>query len=202
MFGVLLIVGGMAWLLGVTGVASVSFQLMVATLLVLLGLGMILTRSSRGFVFLGALMVLFLSLGSHLSSVHNFDINVPRLERTFAVTGTGDRVIAPDHLGALESEYRMGAGTFTLDLTSIEIPEGVTKLESRLGVGEMVVIVPMGVGVEGDARVGVGEIIVFGKTLESGLSVGVELNQPVSSGSILRLDLSVGLGSIEIRRGS
>lgn len=189
MFGVLLIAGGIAWLLAVTGVADVPIQVMVSTLLVLLGLGMILTRSSRGFVFLGALMVAFLAVGSS-------DTNI----RMQGFEGAGERIVSPDHISSLAPDYSMGAGQFTLDLSAIEIPEGVTKVEASLGVGEMIVITPAGIGIEGDANIVGGEVIVFGRNLGSGFPVGVDLSQSGSSASTLQLDLNVGFGTIEIRR--
>ncbi|HVF11927.1 MAG TPA: LiaF domain-containing protein [Actinomycetota bacterium] len=188
-FGVLLIAGGIAWLLAVTGVAAIPIQVMVSTLLVLLGLGMMLTRSSSGLVFLGALMVAFLALGTS-------DTNI----RVRGFEGAGERIVSPDHFSALAPDYSMGAGQFTLDLSAIEIPEGVTNVEASLGLGEMVVIIPDGIGIEGDANIVGGEVIVFGRNLGSGLPVQVDLNQPGSSASILQLDLNLGFGTIEIRR--
>lgn len=188
-FGVLLIAGGIAWLLAVTGVAVVPIQVTVATLLILLGLGMILTRSSSGLVFLGALMVAFLAVGSSGTNI-----------RVQGFEGAGERIVSPNDISALAPDYSMGAGQFTLDLSGIEIPEGVTNVEASLGLGEMVVIVPAGIGIGGDANVVGGEVIVFGRTLGSGFPLGVDLSQPGSSASTLQLDLNVGFGTIEIRR--
>lgn len=165
-------------------------QVMVAALLILLGAGMILTRSSGGFVFLGALMIAFLAIGSSDASI-----------RIRGFEGAGERIVSPGHITALAPDYNMGAGQFTLDLSSIEVPDGVTKVEASLGLGEMVVIIPPGVGIEGDANIVGGEVVAFGNTLGSGFPVAVDLNQIGSSASRLRLDLNVGFGTIDIRRG-
>ena len=99
---------------------------------------------------------------------------------------------------ALRSEYRLGVGEITLDLTGLEgaIPPG-ERTRVRLGIGQVLVVVPEDLTVEVVASAGLGSVVLFGDE-EGGLDVTRELTP---GGAVLELELSVGLGEVEVRDG-
>jgi phage shock protein PspC (stress-responsive transcriptional regulator) len=72
--------------------------------------------------------------------------------------GMGERAYRPRTLSEVRDGYRLGAGRLEVDLRGIAFPPGSTKLHVRLGIGELVVLVPHGVCVETGARVGGGYV--------------------------------------------
>ena len=70
--------------------------------------------------------------------------------------GVGERTYRPHVLSEVRHGYRLGAGRLEVDLREVAFPPGDTHLHFRLGVGELVVLVPRGVCVATSAQIGGG----------------------------------------------
>ncbi len=113
----------------------------------------------------------------------------------------GDLVEQPLTLDEVQSEYRLGAGDFTIDLSAVAFGPRPRTVNGRLSAGDMTVIVPREQLVVVHARVGAGDIQALGRE-QSGLQVRSDVTDPPSGrGAPLTLDLGVGVGSITVRRG-
>jgi hypothetical protein len=93
--------------------------------------------------------------------------------------------------------YSSGLGDFNLEL--FDYPsDASTSID--VGVGKLTVDVPEDARVQIDARVGLGSIDAFGAT-RSGYRRVLSLDDNKSGAHLIKLKLSVGVGSIEVRRG-
>jgi phage shock protein PspC (stress-responsive transcriptional regulator) len=93
--------------------------------------------------------------------------------------------------------YSSGLGDFNLEL--FDYPsDASTSID--VGVGKLTVDVPDDARVQIDARVGLGSIDAFGAT-RSGYRRVLSLDDNKSGAHLIKLKLSVGVGSIEVRRG-
>jgi phage shock protein PspC (stress-responsive transcriptional regulator) len=110
--------------------------------------------------------------------------------------GVGDRFYHPQRLGEVRRGYRLGAGRLEIDLRNVAFPAGTTHLPVRLGMGELVVLVPHGVCVATSARIGGG----FVGALER-RSAGLDVNwserpSPPPVTPRLLVEADVGLGGL------
>jgi phage shock protein PspC (stress-responsive transcriptional regulator) len=72
--------------------------------------------------------------------------------------GVGERTYRPHVLSEVRHDYRLGAGRLEVDLREVAFPPGDTYLHVRLGVGELVVLVPRDVCVATGAQIGGGYV--------------------------------------------
>jgi phage shock protein PspC (stress-responsive transcriptional regulator) len=72
--------------------------------------------------------------------------------------GVGERTYRPHTLSEVRHDYRLGAGRLEVDLRGVAFPPGNTDLHVRLGVGELVVLVPRDVCVATSAQLGGGYV--------------------------------------------
>jgi phage shock protein PspC (stress-responsive transcriptional regulator) len=111
--------------------------------------------------------------------------------------GIGNRLYRSQALAEVRSDYQLGAGRLEVDLHGIAFPAGTTRLHVRLGVGELVVLVPRGVCVATSAHIGGGYV----GALES-RSEGLDVNwserpfPPPGTPPRLLVDGNVGLGAL------
>jgi phage shock protein PspC (stress-responsive transcriptional regulator) len=190
--GLLLIGAGLAWLLHVLDVATLSLLDGLAAGLVIVGLGLVLA-AWRGRAW--SLAVLGILFASTIALVEV--INVP------FDAGAGDRHVVVDTRGELADNHELFAGTLTLDLRRAPLTDGTSTMEAAVGMGELRVIVPRGASVEVDARVKAGTI--DGDLAPSPDDGGVDVHETFSAGARervpdLRLDLWVGIGELEVDR--
>jgi phage shock protein PspC (stress-responsive transcriptional regulator) len=190
---VLLIGGGLAWLLHVLDVATLSLTDGLAAGLIVIGLGLVVS-AWRGHAWsLAILGVLFASV-IVLAEV----IDVP------FDAGAGDRRVAVDTRGELADNHELFAGELTLDLRRAPLTADTTTLEAAVGMGHLRVIVPRDANVDVDARVKAGVITGdLAPPLDDG---GVDQHETFSAGDSeaarnLRLELRVGIGELEVDRG-
>lgn len=187
-WGLALIGAGVVWLLALAGV-SIPWELVLPV--ALLVIGVLLLAGGRwmahsGLIGLGVVLAVF----ALVSPVAPGPASVSAGDRTHTVTDVSD----------LESDYRLGAGTLTIDLTDLDLPPGTTALTASVGMGELVVRVPPDVTVEGEARVGMGDVVAFDAS-RGGIAPTLDLRRPgASADDVLELELRVGLGSIEVVR--
>lgn len=132
-------------------------------------------------------------------------------ERAGLQEGVGAREWRPDG----SSSYRHGAGEAVLDLQRLE-PGEQAEIDARVGVGELVVLLPPDVGVRVTAQVGVGAIWERGpdgqrSQLTGDGRPGDGDGDSTDVRAVLELadrdgetpvdvDLEVGLGEIEVQR--
>jgi|HubBroStandDraft_2_1064218.scaffolds.fasta_scaffold50342_2 phage shock protein PspC (stress-responsive transcriptional regulator) len=110
--------------------------------------------------------------------------------------GMGERSYRPHALSEVRDGYRLGVGRLEIDLRGIAFPAGDTVLHVRLGMGQLVVLVPRGVCVATSAQIGGG----FVGALE-GRSGGLDVDWtdrplPPRQTPRLVLDGRVGLGAL------
>jgi predicted membrane protein len=186
--GAILILFGVGWLLEVLDVTEFPWEILLPAALILVGVALLVTARSAsghgGLVATGIALSVVLLLGSA------FDFPFGG--------GAGDRTYRPDSAAALRSEYRLGVGEITLDLTALEgtIPAG-ERTRVRLGIGQVLVVVPEDLTVAVVASAGLGSVVLFGAE-EGGLDVTREL---APDDAVLELELSVGMGEVEVRNG-
>ncbi len=182
-----LVAAGTLWLLWQVG-APIRWELVLP--IALIALGVLLLAGGRwsahgGLIGLGVAITVIALLVSASPIPGSVSVG----EHSHAVTDVAE----------LEPSYAVGAGTLTLDLRELELPAGTTELEAGVSMGELLVLVPADVTVEGDARVGMGEVVGFDRT-SSGIAPSLLLAEPGDDDRTLSLDLQVGLGRIEVRR--
>jgi predicted membrane protein len=188
-FGALLLVFGLGWMLRVSGAVELDWKSLVAVVLIVLGVGMAITARARG----GLLMVLGILLTISLATTSSIG----------EVDFVGDRRERPTSFAALEEEYNFFGGSLELDLTAVQFPVGLTTVDVSMGGGQIQVIVPEGVAVSVDARLGGGEIQLFDQRDDGPSPRGSYVDQDYGDADTkLHLELSGGGGKIEVRRAS
>ncbi|MGH2634744.1 MAG: hypothetical protein ACRDHU_01120 [Actinomycetota bacterium] len=192
--GVLLVLLGVGWLLEVLDVVEFPWELLLPAALILVGSALVLTARTEGghggLIATGIVLSVLLTLGSAL------DVPIGG--------GVGEREERPTSAAGLLDEYRLGIGELTLDLGSLSetdlAVDGVAHTRARVGIGQLVVIVPEELAVRIEARAGLGNVRLF--DLEgSGLDVERITETGAGTGPTLELVLSVGLGQVEVRHG-
>jgi len=97
--------------------------------------------------------------------------------------------------------YQLGTGQLTVDLRSTAFTTAPLKVDAEVGVGRIVVRVPKDAVVATRAVAGGGQVVVFGKR-HAGAGVDEPfLSSAAGSKKQIVLDLRVGLGSVEVKRG-
>ena len=184
--GLLLILLGAVWLLQASGAIDVSLSAVLPAALILLGALLVVSaRTGRhtGLIVVGVILSLVTAV---ISSV---DI---RLDG-----GIGDRVARPSNPAEVASDYTLAIGSLEVDLSAVGF-DAADEVSVSVGMGELVVVVPADVPVQVRAHAGVGNVVLFGEDF-NGLDVDAEADD--GAGTILTLNLEVGLGSIEVFRG-
>lgn len=192
--GLLLVVFGIAWLLEVLDVVEFPWDVFLPVGLILIGVVLLAnarsSASQGGLIATGIVLTVVLALG---------------LAVDFPISGgVGDRRERPTSEAELREGYRLGVGQLTIDLTDLSVNEvtgrATARLRARVGIGQLVVIVPDGLPVRVEARSGIGNVQVFGVE-GSGLDVERTVGPGAGRTTSLELVLSVGLGQVEVRRG-
>lgn len=189
----LLIGGGVAWLLHATDAVDLTAGDVAAGALLVIGLGVLAGAwigRSWGLIVLGVLLAAGLAGAARLDAPLD--------------GGFGDRTWAPATLEQLraESPYRLTGGEADLDLTDIDPDGRRVVVDASVTFGELRVVVPEDVTVELDARVTGGEIITeIGEGVEGmGLHVTAAERGDEGAGTIV-LDLRMGFGELRVVRG-
>ncbi len=191
--GAILAAAAVSALLDVLGAIEVPVEEFLLVALGLTGIGVVagaLVGRVRGPLALGA------ATGVALLAVAIVDVPVHG--------GVGERTVRPAASGALEPEYRLGAGDLVLDLRSVDLAAGSRRVEASVGLGSLVVLVPAGVAVVAEGTASVGEVDLFGQQ-EDGVRVQTSaVEEPLAGSQFpqpgrLYLDLAVGVGRVEAR---
>lgn len=186
------VVAGLFALAGSLG-ASISGLVVFASLLLVLGLGLLVGAwrgRARWLIAPAIILVLFVQ---GAAAVQNVVDN--------AGSGVGDRTWTPT---ATDSSFNLGAGEARLDLASL--PAGATSVDVSMGAGHLIVYVPSDTAVKLTATVGLGEVDVPGQRPTSGSDLDVTRDVPATApgGATTTVDLTaqVGLGQLEVRRAA
>jgi hypothetical protein len=184
--GALLILIGIAWLLEAADWADVPWQGLLAGALVIVGVALMFgarTGSHGGLIAFGIVLAVVMALSTAIDVLADIPLS----------GGVGEETHRP--IAAVESEYRWGIGSMTLDLREADLIDG-EDLEASVAVGELIVILPADAAVRIDGRAGIGEVVVFGRR-SSGLGADLVADDP---GATFTLDLDVAIGKVEVRR--
>lgn len=187
LLGVVVLAGGVLWMLGTLDVFEVSVWVVLSIALIVVGLALLAgsrTGAHGGLVTLGVVLVVLLGVGS------SFDANLRG--------GIGDRSFSPTSVTQLKREYRLGIGQLTLDLTNLSFSPGVYRIEATVGIGQLAVRLPQAGG-SIHATAGVGDVDIAGRT-DSGFNAVVDVTpaggRACSETPCVHLELSVGIGQV------
>jgi hypothetical protein len=185
--GVLFIAYGLVWMADRLEWIDLGTRSLLPLALVGVGIALMalaFTGSHEGLIVLGV----FLAIATMMASLSPFDVDA---------SGVGDRTIRVTTMSELEPGYELGMGNLVLDLSDLAVTEPVT-VSANVGVGELNVIVPPGMAVDIEARSGIGEVVIF-DSRQGGF--GVERVMRADTGEPgIELDLSVGIGKVEVKR--
>lgn len=111
--------------------------------------------------------------------------------------GIGKETYVVTNANALRDDYRVGIGALELDLSRMEFPRGVTRVETSVDVGDLKVIIPPGVALRGYGEARAGHVNLLGKE-DDGWNADVDLGG--SGERVLDLVAHVGAGSVRVER--
>jgi hypothetical protein len=180
---------GVLWLLDGVGAIDSPWHAILPGMLIIVGIALVLTArggSHAGLIVLGSIITVVLTVTSM--------IDIP------LAGGIGERTALPLTIADVEETYELSMGQQTIDLRRIDFPDGETRVEARVGMGELVIRVPAGTEVRADFRVGIGDASVLA-TSRSGLGIRDDYRTPGfdTAQQRLVLDVSVGIGSLVVR---
>jgi hypothetical protein len=191
--GLLLVLFGVGWLLEVLDVIDFPWDVLLPIALILVGVAIVVASRSGarpgGLIAVGIVLTGVMVIGSAI----DFPFG----------GGVGERLERPATVSELRDEYVLGIGQLTVDLTDLSAGAlgADARTRVRVGVGQLVVIVPEELPVLVFARATVGNVGVF-EDEEGGFGAEREVGPGLDGrGSVLELVLSVGLGEVEVRRG-
>lgn len=174
---VLVAVAG-AWLAGING-------MLAGWIVVAIGAVLIFTAFTGGTRWL-ALPAFVFAFSVAVTAAADVDLH----------GGFGDRTYRPTTLAEVRDGYRLGAGRLEVDLRDVSFPAGPTHLPIRLGVGEVVVLVPKDVCVATRAQIGGGYVGALDRQ-DGGLDVNWDNRpSPPPHRPRLVLDAQLGLGAL------
>jgi phage shock protein PspC (stress-responsive transcriptional regulator) len=192
---ILLVGGGLLWLLDSLGAVDVGWRGAVAAALVVVGVTLVVaTWWGRA----AGLLPIAVVLGVILVVDEAIDVPID--------AGIGDRTVLVSTAAEAKDSQELLMGSLTVDLTGLPAQSGSTQdVEVSVGIGEMKVIVPRDATVTADATVHAGDLDWPGPPASSHES-GVDVDRSFSlhgepGGPRLHLDLGMGLGDVEVVRG-
>jgi phage shock protein PspC (stress-responsive transcriptional regulator) len=109
--------------------------------------------------------------------------------------GVGSRVEAPASAAELKPVYELGIGDLRVDLSEIGPVTTETRVEAKVGVGTLEIIVPRDASVEANAHAKAGEVNVLSRH-DDGRNARVS----TGTGGLLVIDAKVGGGRIDVIR--
>jgi phage shock protein PspC (stress-responsive transcriptional regulator) len=108
--------------------------------------------------------------------------------------GIGKHTYTPTQVSSLASEYKLGVGRLTLDLT--RLPAGApASVSAKVDIGELRIVLPRNAPATVTAHVKAGKIRALGQNDD-----GTNVKVVAGSGSRLTIVANVGAGHIEVER--
>lgn len=187
----LITVGGLAVLAPYTG-GWISPPHFIGIVLAVIGLGMVggsFVRGGRGLIGL-AVPLSVIGIGMTVITPEGWH-------------GAGDINVAPTSVAEVWDEYRLSLGSIHVDLS--RLPDtGYVNTEVKIdAAGDVKVTVPQNADVEVNCHAGVGDVVCLNER-QDGTSVDKEVTDfgPDGEGGLkINLDVRVGTGAVEVRRG-
>ena len=101
----------------------------------------------------------------------------------------------------MQSDYRLGAGELTLNLTAVDFPEGETVISIDVNVGQVNVTLPAGVAAIADIDVRFGSADAFDQSFGTD-DAGVDdiVSNGVESDTTVRLIVEAKAGDVQINQ--
>jgi phage shock protein PspC (stress-responsive transcriptional regulator) len=209
-FGLALVAAGTIWLLSGLGVAGATVPRALATALLIVGAGLVISAfvgrgRGRGLIGAGVLLspiVLIATLAGQSQTV------MPLLSIDDGVVVVRpDAVVEerPQDLAAVQDTYTFSVGSVVLDLRALDAAEltdaGTTRIAVEFGVGDLLIRLPDDVTVEVRVALGIGQVDIAGHT--SG-GLGVDATRTLADASAgagtLILDIEQGIGRVRVER--
>jgi hypothetical protein len=191
--GALVLLFGIGWLLQALGVVALPWEVLFPFALILTGAAVVWNartgKRSGGLIALGFTLTLVLLVGS----VAHIPLR----------GGVGDRTYRPASFEVLRPEYRLAVGQLTVGLRALESQPATASrtVHARVGIGRLEVHVGGAMLIQVRAHAELGRVTVFDRS-DTGFDVDVASLAKVPAGApVLSLDLSVGVGEIEVTRG-
>ena len=185
----LLVLAGVFLLVDRAGWADVSLVAFLAVALVVVGAALVVSAwwgRALALIPLGVVLTLALALASV--------VDVPLGD------GMGERRFRPERPAQLRPVYRLAMGELVVDLRDALATAGRAEVEATVGLGRLVVLVPPDAGVVADGRVGVGQLVLFGRTEDGPTLRERTVRPPAREGAArLRLRVSAGMGEAVVR---
>jgi hypothetical protein len=116
------------------------------------------------------------------------------------VSAVGKHAYQPRSLDELASEYALGMGELTLDLSQLDFSGTTREVQVLVGTGKATVIVPPDTSVEAHGRAGLGDSRALDRR-DGGFGSNVEASSEGSRAGTLRIDVGVGIGEGTVQRG-
>jgi phage shock protein PspC (stress-responsive transcriptional regulator) len=205
-----------------TGPRSAVPGVTVAALLIVIGLGVLLTHftdldlGARGFLGTALLVVGVGLVVGALTGVGRgakgglIGLGIVLAAALAAVTSidlpngdVGDRTYRPATASAVEGVYEHAAGDLTIDLRDVDLTGLSSPIVTRIehGIGDVDVLVPRSADVRVTSDTGIGETDLFGDSSDSGTFPG--FGAPWSGDDELEFQIAIesGAGDVEVSRG-
>jgi hypothetical protein len=186
--GLLLLVVGVLWLLDATDTIELRWRILLPIALIVVGVtcAAVSTRQRvGGLVTVGVVLAVLVVASALLPDQLGFRV--------------GDQMTRPAVAADLRDEYSHGIGQLTIDLRDIEFDTDTT-VAAGMGIGELLVWVPDEISVVVVASAGIGEVSALGRS-SSGFGARLDERFPIADGGpVIRLELSVGIGEVVVRR--
>jgi phage shock protein PspC (stress-responsive transcriptional regulator) len=144
-------------------------------------------QARRVLIVLSALasLVAVAAIVAVVSAFAWFDVNLG--------DGVGESTYAPASIAAVQTSYHLGVGNLKVDLSQVNLA-GKHRIEARVGVGELRIIVPRNANVHVNAHAKVGDVFVLRQHVD-GRNVSVQ-----SGSGQFEIDARVGAGRIDVVR--
>ena len=185
--GAVLLLIGVMWLFDATGLIELRWRAVFAAALTVIGVSLLATarREPHGGVIATGVVLGVLLLASAATPL------------TVVTGAVGERQERPVTLAETGADYELGVGSLVVDLRQVEEFPAGARISASVGIGEVVVRLPDDVGAEVQMGVGIGEATVLG---ESQGGFGVSVSDEIEGAPTVVLELSAGIGHVEVRR--
>ncbi|MGA7673322.1 MAG: LiaF domain-containing protein [Nitrolancea sp.] len=188
--GAILVLAGLAWILDVLDVVNLTVGLVLASALIAVGILLVagsVNGWNGGLTFLGVMLALILTTASAVDVPLN--------------SGIGDHRYATNQLSEVQNRYQIAIGNLEVDLSDVNFANGVTTVETRVGIGELVVYVPRDVAVQIHWKVAGGNVDILGIN-QNGTSLDdrTETHDFNHAARQLVIEASMGFGDIKVRQ--
>lgn len=111
---------------------------------------------------------------------------------------SGVRTVTPTSVEDVPAAYELGVGELDIDLSDLDIGARQVEVDASVGMGELTITVPEGVGLDLTGRAGLGEIVLLDQRAEG---FGIErttVRAPDPGQGTLEIRAEAGLGAITV----